>query len=260
MTLEPGDPPHPVPMSRRRALTVLGGAGLGVVLAGCSASGSSEKAGSSSRPPGTTPSAVGGASRTRAATCVLSPEVMEGPFYVDLGLVRSDITEGKPGTPLDLRITVVDADTCAAIKGAGVDVWHCDADGVYSAFGGAGAPGGGGSTTDASTFLRGVQSTDANGTAEFRTIYPGWYPARTAHVHVKVHLGGSVVHTGQLFFDDDLTDRVYTRDPYAGHGARDTRNDADSLYGQAGAKNAELAIGRRRRGYVGAITVGVQRS
>jgi protocatechuate 3,4-dioxygenase beta subunit len=140
---------------------------------------------------------------------VLTPEATEGPFYLDLlDKVRSDITEGNDGTPLDLKITVVDATGCSPIKDAAIDVWHCDAGGVYSGFsqagdgGPGGGPGGARAASDGQTFLRGTQITDANGLGEFRTIYPGWYRGRAVHIHMKVHVGGSVVHTGQLFFDD----------------------------------------------------------
>ena len=205
-------------LSRRQAMGLFAGLGAGVVAAACSGGSSSKDASSSA-----STRASSGASATTAssAACVLTPEATEGPFYLDLDKVRSDITEGKDGTPLDLKITVVDATGCTPIKDAAIDVWHCDAGGVYSGFGQAGAggpgggPGGGQSTTDDQTFLRGTQVTDANGLGEFRTIYPGWYRGRAVHIHMKVHVGGSVVHTGQLFFDDGLTDQVYQSAPYS---------------------------------------------
>ncbi|HSF62108.1 MAG TPA: intradiol ring-cleavage dioxygenase, partial [Gaiellaceae bacterium] len=133
-----------------------------------------------------------------AVTCVLAPEQTEGPYYLDDARVRRNITEGKAGVPLALRLTVVDASSCKPISGAAVDVWHCDAAGIYS---GTSAQG-----TEDERFLRGVQRTDAKGVALFRTVYPGWYPGRTVHIHVMVHIGGNVVHTGQLYFPDAVTD------------------------------------------------------
>jgi protocatechuate 3,4-dioxygenase beta subunit len=112
-----------------------------------------------------------------AITCVLTPELTEGPYYVPDEKVRRNITEGKPGLPLTLQATVVNASTCKVIKGANVDIWHCDAGGVYSAFG---------SSSPDQTFLRGVQPTNAKGVATFQTIYPGWYMGRAVHIHVKV--------------------------------------------------------------------------
>jgi len=113
---------------------------------------------------------------------------------------------GKPGAPVGLRLSVVDASTSGAIKGAAVDIWHADAGGVYS-----GAIAGKAGTN----FLRGVQRTDLKGLALFKSIYPGWYQGRAVHIHVMVHIGGNIVHTGQFFFSDALTDVVYRRTPYS---------------------------------------------
>ena len=234
------------------------GLGAGVVTAACSGGSSSKGASSSTRT-----TSVGAAGTTgSSAACVLTPEATEGPFYLDLDKVRSDITEGKDGTPLDLKITVVDATGCAPIKDAAIDVWHCDAVGVYSGFSqaGGGGPGGGQSATDDQTFLRGTQVTDANALGEFRTIYPGWYRGRAVHIHMKVHVGGSVVHTGQLFFDDGLTDQVYGSAPYSSRGTPDVRNSADDIYRSAGAASAVLAVTPSAQGYTGEITVGVKRT
>jgi protocatechuate 3,4-dioxygenase beta subunit len=185
-----------------------------------------------------------------AVTCVLTPELTQGPFYVPNERVRRDVTEGKPGTPLALALTVVDAATCKPIKGAAVDIWHCDASGTYS---GVSAQ----NTVD-KTFLRGVQRTDAKGVAHFKTIYPGWYPGRDVHIHVMVHLGGRIVHTGQLFFPDALTDKVYKAAPYAKRGARDTRNADDSIFVNGGSKSI-LALHKQAAGYRASLVMGVQR-
>jgi protocatechuate 3,4-dioxygenase beta subunit len=183
-----------------------------------------------------------------AVTCVLTPEQTEGPYYVANETLRRDITEGKPGTRLTLRTTLVDASTCKPIKGAAVDIWHCDALGVYSGVQG-----------NTGTFMRGVQRTNASGLARFTTVYPGWYTGRAVHIHVKVHIGGSVVHTGQFFFDDGLTDAVYARAPYNTRGARDVRDSSDSIYRNGGSKSL-LHVTKSGTGYVGAITMGVHRS
>jgi protocatechuate 3,4-dioxygenase beta subunit len=248
----------PVLLSRRQAMGLFAGLGAGVVAAACGGGSSSKGSSSSTR---TTSAGASGTTGSSAA-CVLTPEVTEGPYYLDLDKVRSDITEGKDGTPLDLKITVVDATGCAPIKDAAIDVWHCDAVGVYSGFSqaGAGGPGGAQSTTDDQTFLRGTQVADANGLGEFQTIYPGWYRGRAVHIHMKVHVGGSVVHTGQLFFDDRLTDQVYASAPYSSRGTPDVRNSADDIYRSAGAASAVLAVTPSAQGYTGEITVGVKRT
>jgi protocatechuate 3,4-dioxygenase beta subunit len=185
-----------------------------------------------------------------AVTCVLTPEQTEGPYYIENEKLRRNITDGKAGIPLTLRATVVDASTCKAIAGAAVDIWHCDAGGVYSGFGQASAN---------RTFLRGIQRTDAKGVAILRTIYPGWYPGRTVHIHVKVHLSGNIVHTGQLYFPDAVTNSVYRKAPYSRRPGRTTRNANDSVFVNGG-RNSLLTVRRTRAGaYVAAITMGVQR-
>jgi protocatechuate 3,4-dioxygenase beta subunit len=183
--------------------------------------------------------------------CVLTPEMTEGPYYVEGDKVRRNITEGKPGVPLLLRLTVLDVSTCKAIKGAAVDIWHCDAGGVYS--------GTSVQNTEDVRFLRGIQKTDRTGLARFRTIYPGWYSGRAVHIHLKVYLGGRTVHTGQLFFPDTLTDAVYTRSPYNQRSSRDVRNATDSIF-RNGGKRSMLRLTKSGTAYVGRITMGVTRS
>jgi hypothetical protein len=116
-------------------------------------------------------------------SCTLSPEVTEGPFYLDLDKVRRDLPEGKAGLRLDLRIKVVDASSCKPLEDVAVEIWYADAGGTYSGFSQEGTAG--------KTYLRGVQVTDEHGVAQFRTIYPGWYQGRAIHIHMKVHAGGA---------------------------------------------------------------------
>jgi len=184
-----------------------------------------------------------------AISCVLSPELTQGPYYVPGEKIRRNITEGKPGRPLELRLTVVDASTCKAIKGAAVDIWHADAGGVYS-----GAIAGNAGTN----FLRGVQRTDANGLALFKSIYPGWYQGRAVHIHVMVHIGGNIVHTGQFFFSDALTDAVYELVPYSARPNRSTRNADDSIYRNGGSRSMQK-VTKTASGYRAGITMGVHR-
>lgn len=184
-------------------------------------------------------------------TCVLTPEMTEGPYYLDGDKVRRDIREGRPGTRLDLATTVVDVSTCKPINGALVDIWHCDAGGTYSGFAQEG--------TDGKTFMRGIQRTNKSGPATFVTVYPGWYSGRTVHIHVQVSLGGNVLHTGQLFFPEALTDAVYKRAPYRSRPGRDTRNATDSIFRNGGSKSV-LKIAKNGSGYVARMTMGVSRS
>lgn len=190
--------------------------------------------------------AIGVRSVSAAGTCVLTPEQLQGPFYVAGEPSRSDVTEGRAGVPLRLRLRVRDAVTCRRIRDATVEIWHTDAAGDYSAVNGA-----------STTFMRGQQTTDGAGRARFTTIYPGWYPGRTTHIHVKVHVGGTVVHTGQLYFEDAISDAVYRADLYAARGPRDTTNAEDGIFAGGGAESM-LALRRRRGGYLAKIILVVQ--
>jgi protocatechuate 3,4-dioxygenase beta subunit len=185
-----------------------------------------------------------------AVSCILTPEQTEGPYYIAGEKLRRNITDGHAGAPMQLRTFVVDARTCRPIKSAAVDVWHADAAGVYSGFG---------TGASSRTFMRGVQRTNAKGLAEFRTVYPGWYQGRTVHIHVKVHVGGNVVHTGQLYLSDTLTDSVYRRAPYSSRPNRTTRN-ADDMIFRSGGSRSMLKVKRRSSGlYVATITMGIRR-
>jgi protocatechuate 3,4-dioxygenase beta subunit len=225
-------------LTRRGSLVKLGG----LLAAGIGAAGWKIE-----ESDGSGPAAVASGS----VSCVLAPEQTEGPYYVDGEKVRRNITDGRPGTPLLLRAFVVDASTCKAIKNAAVDIWHADAGGVYSGFGEGAA---------SRTFMRGIQRTNAKGLATFRTVYPGWYQGRTVHIHVKVHLGGNVVHTGQLYFPDSVTDVVYRKAPYNNRPNRSTRNAADAIY-RNGGKKSQVSIRKNSAGvYLATITMGVHRS
>jgi protocatechuate 3,4-dioxygenase beta subunit len=247
--------------------------------------------------------------------CSLDPELTEGPYYLDRGLFRRDITEGKPGIPLTLRTVILDARTCSPIEKAALEIWHCDASGVYSGFtkmgaGGMGGPppgdhmgppppggpgfgpppddmpgpppGGGrffgpgrSRATDNTSFFRGIQLSGGGGIAEFQTIYPGWYVSRDTHIHLKVHLGGlaqsghyhggHVVHTGQLFFPDELTDEIAHLQPYALHRAPRTTLEDDMIYNQAHGAAPILKLETVKRdsiesGFTATVTVRVDPS
>ncbi len=128
-----------------------------------------------------------------------------------------------------------DAASCEPLRNAVVDIWHCDATGNYSGFESAsqGGPGGGGGPTDEETYLRGAQVTNHDGVVQFRTVYPGFYQGRTVHIHAKVHVDRQTVLTTQLFFPDDVSDKVYAAQPYASDGQRDQRNDSDGIFDQS---------------------------
>jgi protocatechuate 3,4-dioxygenase beta subunit len=232
-------------LTRREALTLMSAMGMSGVLlyAGCS---------SAAQPTADT-----------TGSCVVRPELTEGPYYVDEELNRSDIRSdpstgtAKPGALLQLTFNVsqITGNACAALAGAVVDVWHCDALGVYSDVRDPGF------NTAGQKFLRGYQVTDANGAASFTTIYPGWYLGRTVHVHFKVRSasGSSSAYefTSQLFFDDRLTDQVHARQPYAAKGQRTLRNSRDGIYRQGGSKLL-LPVSQTSDGYAATFDIALQ--
>jgi len=198
---------------------------------------------------------------TGSSTCILTAALTEGPFFVDEKLNRSDIrtdpTTGvlSAGIPLALTFNVqrVASSACTPLTGAYLDVWHCDSTGTYSDVSGS-----------SRRFLRGYQITDANGVAAFTSIYPGWYSGRAVHIHFKLRLyaGTSKTYefTSQFFFDDALTDSVYTQSPYSSRGSRNTRNASDGIYNSLSATDKAgltLQTSKTTDGYAGVINLGV---
>jgi protocatechuate 3,4-dioxygenase beta subunit len=242
-------------LSRREVLSFLGGtAAVSIVgcLRGQSASG---ELGSSTQTP--TQSAI-----ATTPSCVVRPQQTEGPYFVDEKLNRSDIrsdpSDGsvKQGVPLRLvfHVSQIDGNSCKRLIGATVDIWHCDALGVYS------------DVTDPSfstvgkKFLRGYQVTNTNGTVEFVTIYPGWYPGRTAHIHFKIRTNSasqpSYEFTSQLYFDDSLTAQIHAQPPYAAKEQR-TLNNQDGIF-QDGGEQLMLQVTKDGQGYRGTFDIGLQ--
>jgi len=217
-----------------------------------------------------------GAAQTVAAKipgCIVRPELTVGPYFVDKQLERSDIrTEPKngalrPGAPLALAFSVSDVRNgqCVPLDGAMVDVWQCDASGVYSGVTDARM----GFNTVGQKFLRGYQITDRDGVARFTTIYPGWYPGRTVHIHFKIRTPASGVlagltndiyeFTSQLFFDDALSTRVFARAPYARKERREMMNESDGIYREGG-QQLMLAVADASQGYQATFAIGLDLS
>jgi protocatechuate 3,4-dioxygenase beta subunit len=209
-------------LTRREALALLGVSGA-ALLTRSSLFGGMASAGAAAAP-----------------SCVVRPEQTAGPYFVDERLNRADIRSDpaaaitKPGIPLLLTLAVfgLRGNACTPLARAQVDLWHCDAGGVYS------------DVTDphfrtvGQRFLRGYQVTDRRGSVRFTTIYPGWYDGRTVHLHFKVRTepASSKGHefTSQLYFDDALSDRVFRRAPYAARGERTMRNADDRIFSEGG--------------------------
>ncbi|MBB5232798.1 intradiol ring-cleavage dioxygenase [Deinococcus budaensis] len=234
-------------LSRRHALRLLG---LGGGVAALAAGGVLAQRGGTS-------AGTGGAASLPG--CVVRPAMTEGPYFVDEGLrrgdIRKDTTTGKvsAGVPLVLEFVTsrVAVNACQPRANVLVDVWHCDALGVYSDVAG--------NTGD---FLRGAQVTDARGKATFTTVYPGWYPGRAVHIHFKLrplNAAGQATgeFTSQLFFPEAVTDRVHARAPYSSKGRRNTLNAQDGLYRNGGNQLLLNLTGSPERGYRATFDVGL---
>lgn len=215
-------------MSRRATLRLLGAAGASAFV-GLSGGRLIERLPVGRR---------GVAAGAQAASCVVRPQLTEGPYFVDEKLNRSDIrtdpTTGaaRPGVPLILNFNVsaTSGSSCVPLPNAYVDVWHCDALGTYSDVTGA----------VGRKYLRGYQVTDSNGAAQFTTIYPGWYSGRAVHIHFKIRMfsGSQKTYefTSQFFFPDSINQQVYTQSPYNSKGNPDTPNSRDGIYNGGGSQ------------------------
>ena len=248
-------------LTRRDVLGLLGGSAL---LAACGpTSGPSVPSAATGAVTTAAPNAVGSGAVAVLPSCVVRPALTEGPYFVDEKLNRSDIRSDpasnavRPGIPLGLTFLVsrVTGSACAALASATVDVWHCDALGVYSdatdpTFG----------STKGTKFLRGYQTTDAGGKAAFITVWPGWYPGRAVHVHFKIRTtaaNGQVSDfTSQLFFTETLNDQVLAQSPYSQKTGSRLRNDGDGIFQGSGGK-LTLSPEKGADGYTATFDIGL---
>jgi protocatechuate 3,4-dioxygenase beta subunit len=237
------DKPSRRQLSRRQALRWLGGTAVWLAIGGMLGRRS-----------------AGGEPR---AACMFRPEQTEGPYFVDEELHRSDIRsdpttgEIKDGVPFALTVALsrVNDGRCVPLPGAQVDLWHCDALGIYSDVKDSRFD------TTGRKFLRGYQLTDPNGEARFVTIYPGWYYGRTVHIHIKVRavVGAkrTFEFTSQMYFEDSLSDRIYAAPPYSMKGKRNARNQDDRIF-RRGGEHLILAPTETADGYAATFPVGLQ--
>ena len=236
-------------LSRREALAALGAVGAAVLAP---------------RPGG-----ANDASRLHApvvAGCVVRPAQEEGPYFVDERLNRSDIRSDpatavvSEGTPLGLnfRVSRLTRGLCVPLTNATVDIWHCDALGVYSDE----LDRDGYFDSRGKRFLRGFQNTDRSGIVRFTTIYPGWYAGRAVHIHFKIRTasGTAVPHdfTSQLYFNDTLSDRVHARAPYASKGKGRLPNASDDIFREQNGNQLVLTTTRRGGGYAAVFDIALQ--
>ena len=253
-------------LSRREVLALMGAASVSLVAVACApgavATGASPS-GSAAASASATASALASATAVAVASslpsCVVVPELTEGPYYVDEKLDRSDIridtadgsTVDGAVLRLDWVVSQVDGSACIPLEGVLVDVWHCDALGNYSDVG----------SEQGHDYLRGYQHTDAAGKATITTIYPGWYRGRAVHIHFKIRTDAAgasgLEFTSQLFFDDTLSDEVYGTGVYASKGKPDVQNANDSIYGQSQGMTL-LNVVKDGAGYAATFEIAVQ--
>ena len=249
--MENDDTPVGRILSRSEALRLLGMGSAALLAAWAS-------------PGGAHASVLPNSSLVRSALdCVVRPELTIGPYFVDGQLNRSDIRfdpveeNFSEGIPLNLKINVASVadNRCAPLEGTQMDIWHCDALGIYSGVSLRGF------NTVGQKFLRGYQLTDAKGSVQFKTIYPGWYSGRTVHIHFMIRTKGAggqaYEFTSQLFFDDTLTDKVHAKQPYARKGKRNTRNATDAIYKDGGRQLLLNVRGDFVNGLVATIHIGL---
>ncbi len=243
-------------LNRRDVLKILGLGGAATLLAACAPEVSETLSPTPQIIPATETVLQKATNAANLPVCVVKPELTEGPYFVDEMLNRSDIRQDTSdgsivqGVQFDLtfNVTQVNENGCAPLASAQADIWHCDAAGVYSDavdrnF-----------NTVGKTFLRGYQMTDANGVAKFVTIYPGWYPGRAVHIHFKIRLE-NYEFTSQLFFDDALSDQVFSQAPYI-NGNR-TLNSQDGIFSESG-NLLLLNVTPNDTGYAATFDIGVQ--
>jgi len=237
-------------LSRREALGTFGLAVSGILTA-CS--------GSTTSPTSTTTASSGSSSGgTSSSSCVVSANETIGPYPDITGMLnnpaffRRDVTEGKAGLPLTVTFTVVNVNNaCAKVSGAAVEIWHCDAQGNYSEYSQPGFNGAG------QTFLRGLQTTDANGEATFTTIYPGWYGGRATHIHVEVYVNGRSVKVTQMAFPESITAAVYATGVYAAKGQNPQSNASDNVFSDGTTTEMATLTGSTASGYIATLQVGI---
>ncbi|GAB5409628.1 MAG: protocatechuate dioxygenase [Balneolaceae bacterium] len=219
---------------------------------------------------------------SKIPNCIVTPESTEGPFYFATNLIRKDITEGLPGTLLDLKLKIVDAESCSPIQDAIVDVWSCDSNGEYSGYETVYSPSGDmleqrglpkneemhsndarpknhEEPNNEKKFMRGAQVTNDMGEVEFLTIYPGWYPDRAPHIHIKVYVNDKEVFTSQMYFPEEITDKIYAQEVYAQKKGMRLLNTDDNLFLRTDGKPI-IQITEVEEGVIGTLTFGVNQS
>jgi protocatechuate 3,4-dioxygenase beta subunit len=234
--------------TRRQALTAFGVAATAAAACG----------GGTATDPTTVSAATTTTGGATSSTCTVTASETEGPYPDRTGMLgnqafyRRDVTEGRSGLPVTLALTIVNTSAgCAALANAAVAIWQCDAEGHYSEYSQPGYNGTG------QTYLRGLQTTDANGQVSFQTVYPGWYAGRATHIHVEVYVNGRSVKVTQVAFPESVTQQVYRTGVYAARGQNATTNATDNVFADGTSTEMAALTGDASSGYTAALTIAV---
>lgn len=234
----------------------LGSLGLFAVIPALSACSKDEVVADTTTTTGTT---ISSDPTVTPSSCSVTNSETEGPFPTKspASYATTNIVSDRTGTPLTIKVYIRNVNaSCAVIKGAIVDIWHCDAAGNYSQYGGTQMQ----STNYTSVnFLRGRQTTDANGMAAWTSIYPGWYSSRAPHIHVHVYnSSGTSLLVTQIAFPEDVSKVVYAQGVYASKGQADTSNAKDNVFGDGVTNEMSTVTGSVSAGYVLTHTIYVK--
>ena len=241
-------------LSRRKALSLIG-VSAASTLAGLSAASAIDLA---------SPKVEFFSSKIKAVpSCIVRPQQIEGPYFVDEKLRRMDIRKDpsdntiKEGVELKLifNVSQIKENNCTPLPEAMVDLWQCDAEGIYAGVEDKDFD------TRGKSFLRGYQLTDSDGSAQFITIFPGWYRGRATHVHFKIRTGEkenkNYEFTSQIYFEDPLISQIYKLPPYSSKGAGYMQNEIDRFY-KNGGEQLKLPLTKNQNGYQGIFDIGLQ--
>ena len=235
-------------LDRREVIRFIGAAGAAAVAAACG----SESATSPSTVASTVTTAAGtgapGGTSSSNDACAVAPNETAGPYPSRSDIFRSDIRENRQGVSLALTIRVINVSNgCAPLANANVEIWQCDAAGNYSEYG----------SQVSQTYLRGIQTTDANGQVNFMTVYPGWYQGRATHIHIEVTVNGRSVKITQIAFPETINSAVYATGVYASRGSNPTSNLQDGIFADSLSSELVTPSGNPTAGYSASYQVGV---
>ena len=235
-------------IDRRDVIRIIGAAGAAAFAAACGGDSPTSPSAVASTVTNATGTGATGTTSTTNDACAVAPNETAGPYPSRSDIFRSDIRESRQGVPLALSIRVINVSNgCAPLADANVEIWQCDASGNYSEYG----------SQSSQTYLRGIQTTDANGQVNFMTIYPGWYQGRATHIHIEVTMNGRSVKVTQIAFPETINNAVYATSVYASRGSNPTSNLQDGIFADSLSSELVTPSGNPTAGYSASYQVGV---